>query len=105
MNYILFYIIPLVIYAIVNNTVDNLYWPHFLLLLASFVIFQLARMRYPKDKIPATAKVAQAAFYVLTVALIFRDQFLEPLIINVFLGITIGLVIIEIMKGKKQAAL
>ena len=104
MNSVLFYIIPLVIYAIVNNSVDNLYWPHFLLLLASFVIFQLARVRYPKDKIPTTAKVTQGAFYILTVAFIFRDQFLEPLLINVFLGITIGLVIIEIMQGKKQVS-
>ncbi len=104
MNSVLFYIIPLIIYAVVNNTVDNLYWPHFLVLLVSFVIFQLARVRYPKDKIPTTAKIAQGAFYILTVAFIFRDQFLEPLIINVFLGITIGLVIIEIMQGKKQAS-
>lgn len=104
MKSLLFYIIPLVVYTIVNNTVDNLYWPHFLLLLLSFVVFQLARIRYPKDKVPATAKVAQAAFYVLTVAIIFRDQFLEPLIVNVLLGITIGLVIIEIAQGKKQAS-
>lgn len=104
MKSLLFYIIPLVVYAIVNNSVDNLYWPHFLLLLLSFVVFQLARIRYPKDKVPATAKVAQAAFYVLTVAIIFRDQFLEPLIVNVLLGITIGLVIIEIAQGKKQAS-
>lgn len=104
MNSVLFYIIPLIIYAVVNNTVDNLYWPHFLVLLVSFVIFQLARVRYPKDKIPTTAKIAQGAFYILTVAFIFRDQFLEPLIINVFIGITIGLVIIEIMQGKKQAS-
>lgn len=104
MNSVLFYIVPLIIYAIVNNTVDNLYWPHFLVLLIGFVIFQLARLRYPKDKIPATAKVAQGAFYVLTVAIMFRDHFLEPLIINVFLGVTIGLVIIEIVQGKKQAS-
>ena len=104
MNSVLFYIIPLVVYAIVNNTVDNLYWPHFLLLLLSFVVFQLARMRYPKDKIPAPAKVAQGAFYVLTVAIIFRDQFLEPLIVNVLLGVTIGLVIFEISQDKKQAS-
>ena len=103
-NSVLFYIIPLVVYAIVNNTVDNLYWPHFLVLLLSFVVFQLARLRYPKDKLPTTAKVSQAAFYVLTVAIIFRDHFLEPLIVNVLLGITIGLVIIEIMQGKKQAS-
>ena len=104
MNSILFYTIPLIIYAIVNNTVDKLYWPHFLLLLASFIVFQLARLRYPKDKIPSTTKVAQAAFYVLTVGFIFRDLYLEPLLINVFLGITIGLVIIEIMQSKKQAS-
>lgn len=103
MNSILFYIIPLAVYAIVNNTVANLYWPHFLILLLSFVVFQLARMRYPKDKIPATAKTAQTAFYILTVAFIFRDQFLAPLYINVLLGVTIGLVIIEIMQSKKQA--
>ncbi|WP_033542462.1 hypothetical protein [Planococcus sp. CAU13] len=103
MNSILFYLIPLVVYAIVNNTVDSLYWPHFLMLLLSFIVFQLARLRYPKDRIPSTAKVAQGAFYVLTIAFIFRDQFLNPLFINVFLGIAIGLVIIEILQGKKQA--
>lgn len=103
MNSILFYIIPLIVYAIVNNTVDNLYWPHFLVLLLSFIVFQLARLRYPKDKLPSSAKVAQAAFYVLTVAFIFRDQFLDPLIINILLGIAIGLVIMEIMQGRKQA--
>lgn len=104
MNSVLFYIIPLIIYAIVNNAVANLYWPHFLLLLFSFVVFQLARIRYPKDNIPAPAKVAQGAFYVLTVAIIFRDQFLDPLIVNVLLGITIGLVIFEISQDKKQAS-
>lgn len=103
MNSILFYIIPLVVYAVVNNTVDNLYWPHFLVLLLSFIVFQLARLRYPKDNIPSTAKIAQGAFYVLTVAFIFRDQFLDPLIINILLGITIGIAIMEIMQGRKQA--
>ena len=103
-NSVLFYVIPLIVYVIVNNTVDNLYWPHFLLLLVSFVVFQLARIRYPKDKIPTTAKVSQGAFYVLTVAIIFRDQFLDPLIVNVLLGITIGAVIFEIAQGKKKAS-
>lgn len=103
MNSILFYLIPLFVYAVVNNIVDNLYWPHFLVLLLSFIVFQLARLRYQKDRIPSTAKIAQGAFYVLTVAFIFRDQFLEPLFINIFLGITAGLVIMDIMQGKKQA--
>lgn len=102
MKSILFFIIPLIVYTVINNAVDDLFWPYFLVLLIAFVIFQLARLRYPKDAVPLPAKITQAAFYVLTVAFIFRDQFLSPLIINVLLGLTIGLVIAEILQSKKQ---
>ena len=99
---VLFYFVPIVIYLVVNNIVDNLYWPHFLVLLLSFLMFQLVRVRYPKDGVPLYAKVTQAAFYVLTVAFIFRDQYLNPQIINILLAVTIGLVIAEIMQNRKK---
>lgn len=99
---VLFYIVPIVIYLLVNNLVANLYWPHFLVLLLSFLMFQLARVRYPKDAVPLYAKVTQAAFYVLTVAFVFRDQYLNPLIINILLAVTIGLVLAEIMQNRKR---
>ncbi|MDN3450932.1 hypothetical protein QMA09_12110 [Planococcus sp. APC 3906] len=102
MHSVLFYIIPIVIYLVVNNLVDHLYWPHFLALLLSFLVFQLVRVRYPKDSIPLYAKITQAAFYVLTVAFIFRDQYLNPAMINILLAVTIGLVIAEIMQNRKK---
>lgn len=102
MKSVLFYFIPLLIFAVVNNTVAVLTWPYYLVLLLAFLVFQLARMRYPKDAIPPIAKITQAAFYILTVATIFRDQFLDALIINLLLGITFGLVIVEISQTKKK---
>ncbi|WP_224076892.1 hypothetical protein [Planococcus chinensis] len=98
----LFYFIPLAMFAAVNNLVDRLYWPYYLVLLLAFLVFQLARVRYPKDAVPPIAKVSQAIFYILTVAFIFRDQYLDPWIINVLLGITLGIVIVEIMQYKKK---
>ena len=102
MKSVLFYFIPLLIFAVINNAVASLSWPHYLVLLLAFLVFQLARIRYPKDALPTIAKITQAAFYILTVATIFRDQFLSPLIINVLLGITLGLVIVEIIQTKKK---
>ncbi|MBZ5202211.1 hypothetical protein HU147_13365 [Planomicrobium chinense] len=102
MKSVLFYFIPLAMFAAVNNLVDRLYWPYYLVLLLAFLVFQLARVRYPKDAVPPIAKVSQAIFYILTVAFIFRDQYLDPWIINVLLGITLGIVIVEIMQYKKK---
>lgn len=98
----LFYFLPMLVYVLVNNFITNFSWPYFLILLLGFVVFQLARLRYPKDAIPATAKATQASFYLLTVAIIFRDQFLDPLIVNVLLGLTFGLVLMEIFQNKKE---
>lgn len=102
MKSVLFYFIPLGVFAVVNNLVDRLYWPYYLVLLLAFLVFQLARLRYPKDAVPPIAKVTQAIFYILTVAFIFRDQYLNPLLINVLLGITLGIVIVEIMQYRKK---
>jgi len=99
---VLFYFIPLGVFAAVNNLVDRLYWPYYLVLLLAFLVFQLARLRYPKDAVPPIAKVTQAIFYILTVSFIFRDQYLNPLLINVLLGITLGIVIVEIMQYRKK---
>ncbi|SDH13591.1 hypothetical protein SAMN04487975_10347 [Planococcus glaciei] len=102
MKSVLFYFIPLAMFAAVNNLVDRLYWPYYLVLLLAFLVFQLARVRYPKDAVPPIAKISQAVFYILTVAFIFRDQYLDPWIINVLLGVTLGIVIVEIMQYKKK---
>ncbi|WP_225218339.1 MULTISPECIES: hypothetical protein [Planococcus] len=101
---VLFYFIPLLVFAVINNVVEVLSWPYYLVLLVAFLVFQLARIRYPKDAIPPIAKITQAAFYILTVATIFRDQYLDPLIINILLGIALGLVIIELLQTKKKPA-
>ena len=101
---VLFYFIPLLVFAVINNVVEILSWPYYLVLLVAFLVFQLARIRYPKDAIPPIAKITQAAFYILTVATIFRDQYLDPLIINILLGIALGLVIIELLQTKKKPA-
>lgn len=101
---VLFYFIPLLIFAVINNVVEILSWPYYLVLLVAFLVFQLARIRYPKDAIPPIAKITQAAFYILTVATIFRDQYLDPLLINVLLGVALGLVIIELLQTKKKPA-
>ena len=102
MKSVLFYFVPLAVFAVVNNLVDRLYWPYFLILLLAFLMFQLARLRYPKDTVPPVAKITQMVFYILTVAFIFRDQYLDPLIINVLLGVTLGIVIVEILQYKKK---
>lgn len=102
MKSLLFYVIPLLIFAVINNTIAVLTWPYYLVLLLAFLVFQLGRTRYPKDALPAIAKTSQVAFYILTVATIFRDQFLSPLLINVLLGVTIGVVIVEIIQTKKK---
>lgn len=104
MKWVLFYLIPLLVFAMVNNLVAELSWPHYLVLLLAFLTFQLARMRYPKDAIPAIAKITQAAFYILTVATIFRDEFLDPLIINVLLAVTLAIVIVEFIQTQKKPA-
>lgn len=101
---VLFYFIPLLVFAVINNVVEVLSWPYYLVLLVAFLVFQLARIRYPKDAIPPIAKITQAAFYILTVATIFRDQYLDPLLINILLGIALGLVIIELLQTKKKPA-
>lgn len=103
MKSLLFYFIPLVVFAISNHFVAVFSWPHYLVLLIAFLMFQLARTRYPKDALPAIAKITQAAFYILTVATIFRDQFLSPAVINVLLGITLGLVLVELYQTKKNS--
>ncbi|ANU13239.1 hypothetical protein B481_3420 [Planococcus halocryophilus Or1] len=102
MKSLLFYFIPLMLFAVINNVFSVFSWPHYLVLLLAFLVFQLARTRYPKDAIPFIAKLTQAAFYILTVATIFRDQYLNPLIINVLLGVTFGFVIVEIMQTRKK---
>lgn len=101
---VLFYFIPLLVFAVINNVVEVLSWPYYLVLLVAFLVFQLARIRYPKDAIPPIAKITQAAFYILTVATIFRDKYLDPLLINVLLGVALGLVIIELLQTKKKPA-
>lgn len=102
MKSVLFYFIPLLVFVVVNNVVASMAWPHYLVLLLAFLVFQLARLRYPKDAIPPIAKITQVAFYLLTVATIFRDEFLNPLIINVLIGVTFGIVIAEIFQTKKK---
>ncbi len=86
----------------VNNSVTSLDWPHLLVLLLSFLMFQLARVRYPKGNVPLYAKMTQTVFYVATVAFLFRDQYVNALIINLLLGATSVLVLIEILKNRKK---
>ncbi|MDN7241055.1 hypothetical protein QWY14_04595 [Planococcus sp. N028] len=102
MKPILFYSIPLLVYIIINNSVADLSWPYFLILLLSFVLFQMAKLRFPKDAIPFLTKVTSGVFYITTVAFIFRDPFLNPLVINILLGITIGLAISDLRQSPKQ---
>ena len=101
---IFFYSIPLLVYIIINNLIADLTWPYFLILLLSFVLFQLAKLRFPKDAIPFITKLTNGVFYITTVAFIFRDQFVNPLVINILLGITIGLAVIDLKQTKKQPA-
>lgn len=102
MKSVLFYFIPLAVFASVNNFVDRLYWPWFVTLLLAFLMFQLAKLRYPKDGVPGIAKASQAFFYILTVAFIFRDQYLDAFIINILIGLTLGIVIVEIKKNREK---
>ncbi|MGI2327004.1 hypothetical protein [Planococcus sp. YIM B11945] len=103
MKFVLFYFIPLVVYIVLNNAIDQMSWPYFILVMASFLLFQMTRLRFPKDApLPFTTKLANWGFYALTVAFVFRDQFLNPLIVNVGIGITVGLVIIDLFQTKKE---
>lgn len=102
MNSVLFYFVPLLVFGIINNFIGQFSWPYYLILLLAFLMFQLARLRYPKNDVPAIAKISQGLFYVLTVAVIFRDQYLNVLLINLLIGITFGVVIVEILQNRKK---
>lgn len=102
MNSLLFYFVPLIVFGAVNNFVGQFSWPYYVVLLLAFLMFQLARLRYPKDAVPAIAKISQGMFYLLTVAIIFRDHYLNAAIINVLIGITLGVVIVEILQNRKK---
>ncbi|PSL41918.1 hypothetical protein B0H99_101164 [Planomicrobium soli] len=102
----LFYSIPLLVYIVVNNGVAYLTWPYFLIVLLSFLLFQMARLRFPKGAIlPLTAKMTNAAFYITTVAFAFRDQFLSPTTVNTLIGITICFAIADLRQTKKEPSI
>jgi hypothetical protein len=103
LKYVLFYSIPLLVYILINNLIASLTWPYFLLVLLSFLLFQMARLRFPKGAaLPIISKAASAAFYVTTVAFALRDQFLQPLAINILLAITACFAVIDLRQTKKE---
>lgn len=102
MNSLLFYFVPLLVFGVINNFIGQFSWPYYLVLLLAFLMFQLARLRYPKDAVPGIAKISQGLFYLLTVAIIFRDQYLNVTLVNVLIGITLGVVIVEILQNRKK---
>ncbi|TWT28368.1 hypothetical protein [Planomicrobium sp. CPCC 101110] len=106
MKYIMFYSIPLAVFLLINNAVGQLSWPYFLVVLLSFLLFQMGRLRFPKGApLPPATKLANAAFYAATVAFALRDRFLDPLVINLLIGITIVLVIADMRQVKKEPSL
>lgn len=103
MKTLLFYFLPLAAYAGVNNWIkEDLTWPYYLILLFAFLLFQLGRLRYPKNDMPKAAKVTQAVFYVLAVMMIFRDQFLDAGLVNLMIVLTTVFVVVELMITKPQ---
>lgn len=105
MKSILFYSIPLFVYLLINNLVTHLSWPYFLILLLSFLLFQFGKLRFPKDALPPITKMTNGVFYVMTVAFAVRDQFLNPLVINILLAITVILAIIDLRQTKKEPSI
>ncbi|MBT2582096.1 hypothetical protein J7E21_04690 [Planococcus sp. ISL-109] len=103
MKTLLFYFLPLAIYAAVNNGVsEDLSWPYYLILLLAFLMFQLGRLRYPKNAVPPAAKVTQAVFYVLAVAMIFRDKYLDAGLVNLMIVLATVFVVVELFITKPQ---
>lgn len=102
---LLFYFVPLAVYAAVNNGISNeLSWPYYLILLLAFLMFQLGRLRYPKNAIPPAAKVTQAVFYGLAVVMIFRDKYLDASLVNLMVVLATVFVIVELVIAKPQQA-
>lgn len=102
MNSLLFYFVPLLIFGVINNLIGEFSWPYYLVLLLAFLMFQLAQLRYQKNAVPGIAKISQGLFYVLAVATIFRDQFLNVTLVNVLIAITLAAVIVEILQNRKK---
>ncbi|MDN5710623.1 MAG: hypothetical protein L0G95_14360 [Planococcus sp. (in: firmicutes)] len=103
MKTLLLYLVPLIVYALMNNLVnDSFTWPQYLILLFAFLAFQLGRLRYPKNEVPPAAKVTQAVFYVLTVAIIFRDKYLDAGLVNLMIALVAVFVIVEWIIAKPQ---
>lgn len=100
MKTLVFYFVPLAVYAAVNNFVEAIAWPHYLVLLFAFLAFQLGRLRYPKDAVPPAAKVTQAVFYALAVAVIFRDKYLDTGLVNLLVILTTVFVLVELFVVK-----
>ncbi|TWT01008.1 hypothetical protein [Planomicrobium sp. CPCC 101079] len=106
MKYAFFCSIPLIIYILINNLVAHLSWPYFLLVLLSFLLFQMARLRFSRGAVlPPITKLNNGAFYATTVAFALRDQFLNPLVINLLIGITVCLTIADLRQTKKEPSL
>lgn len=104
MKTLLFYFLPLAVYAGVNNWVqEELTWPYYLILLFAFLLFQLGRLRYPKNALPKAAKVTQAVFYALAVMMIFRDQFLDAGLVNLMIVLATVFVVVELFVTKPQS--
>ncbi|CEG22663.1 hypothetical protein BN1080_01596 [Planococcus massiliensis] len=102
MNSLLFYFIPLIIFGVINNWIEQFSWPYYLVLLLAFLLFQLARLRYPKDAVPGIAKISQGLFYALTVAIILRDKYLDAALVNVLIAFTLVAVLVEISQNRKK---
>lgn len=100
---LLLYFLPLAVYAAINNMISgNLAWPHYLILLFAFLMFQLGRLRYPKNAVPPAAKVTQAVFYALAVMMIFRDKYLDAGLVNLMIVLSAVFVVVELIIAKPQ---
>ncbi|AQQ55095.1 hypothetical protein [Planococcus lenghuensis] len=102
MKYSWLYILPLLIYALLNNTVEAFSLVYYLLLVAAFFAFRLAKLRYPRNVYPWTARAAQLSFYATTIALLLRDRFFDALIVNGLLALTLLFVLLDLFLPKKE---
>lgn len=102
MNYSWLYIIPLLIYMILNNAVEEFSLVYYLLMIAAFFAFRLAKLRYPRNVYPWTARAAQFSFYALTITLLLRDRYFDGMIVNGLLVLTLLFVLLDLLLPKKE---
>ncbi len=103
MKFSLLYVIPLVIYLLLNVYTETFSLITYIIILSAFFAFRLSRLRYPRNVYPWTARAAHVSFYALTVALMLRDRLFSEALVNGLLAVTLLFVILDLAMPAKKA--